>query len=90
MSATLTPLATIEAAFKKLEASVSREDARTFHSTVLKDVRNAALDVEKWQRERGLQRNMRRIDPLIKGIERYAHVIEVLCNGTPYLPWIWV
>ncbi|KAF2812552.1 uncharacterized protein BDZ99DRAFT_413355, partial [Mytilinidion resinicola] len=32
---------------------------------------------------------MKRIQPLLDGLERYSKVVEVLCNGTPYLPWIW-
>jgi hypothetical protein len=32
---------------------------------------------------------MRRLTPLLNGLEHYAKVIDVLCNGTPFLPWIW-
>ncbi|KKY13857.1 putative nacht domain protein [Diplodia seriata] len=32
---------------------------------------------------------MRRVESLLNGIEHYSKVLEVLCNGTPYLPWIW-
>lgn len=32
---------------------------------------------------------MRRLEPLFKGLENYAKVVDVLCNGTPYLAWIW-
>jgi hypothetical protein len=26
---------------------------------------------------------------LLRGMEHYSKVVEVLCNGTPYLSWIW-
>ncbi|KAH6663538.1 hypothetical protein B0J14DRAFT_683261 [Halenospora varia] len=32
---------------------------------------------------------MRRLMPLFSGLEHYSKAIEVLCNGTPYLPWLW-
>lgn len=80
----------IEAAFKRLEETVSHDDARDFHATELKDVRQAAIDIEKWQRERKSLRNMRRIEPLLTGIRQYAGPLETLCQGTPFLPWIWV
>ena len=80
----------IEAAFKRLEETVSHDDARDFHATELKDIHQAAIDIEKWQRERKSLRNMRRIEPLLTGIRQYAGVLETLCQGTPYLPWIWV
>lgn len=81
---------TIEAAFKRLEQTVSHDDARDFHNTELKHVRQAALDIEKSQRERKSLRNMRRIEPLLTGIQQYAGPLETLCQGTPYLPFVWV
>ncbi|UNI24017.1 hypothetical protein JDV02_009797 [Purpureocillium takamizusanense] len=32
---------------------------------------------------------MRRLEPLFKGLQYYSQSIEVVCNGTPFLPWIW-
>ncbi|EUC41875.1 hypothetical protein COCMIDRAFT_57997, partial [Bipolaris oryzae ATCC 44560] len=32
---------------------------------------------------------MARLDPFLRGMEHYSKVVEVLCNGTPYLAWIW-
>ena len=81
---------TIEAAFKRLEQTISHDHARDFHNTELKDVRQAALDIEKWQRERKSLRNMARIRPLLECIQQYAGPLETLCQGTPYLPFIWV
>ena len=80
----------IEAAFKRLEQTISDDHARDFYNTELKDVRQAALDIEKWQRQRKSLRNMARIDPLLAGIQQYAGPLETLCQGTPYLPFIWV
>ena len=80
----------IEAAFKRLEQTVSDDHASDFHNTELKDVRQAALDIEKWQRERKSLRNMARIRPLLECIQQYAGPLETLCQGTPYLPFIWV
>ncbi|KAI0123226.1 hypothetical protein BJ170DRAFT_641233 [Xylariales sp. AK1849] len=30
-----------------------------------------------------------RIAPFLGAAERFSQVVEVVCNGTPYLPWIW-
>ncbi|KAF2728956.1 ankyrin [Polyplosphaeria fusca] len=32
---------------------------------------------------------MARLQPFLQAMEHYAKVVEVLCNGTPYLSWIW-
>jgi len=91
MSATeQSPTSLIEPAFSRFQAFVSAEDGRTFHSTTLEDVRKAALEIEREQRQRSALRNMKRIEPLLKGLEIYTKSLDVLCNGTPFLPWVWV
>ncbi|KAI9791132.1 MAG: hypothetical protein M1816_004363 [Peltula sp. TS41687] len=80
----------IQTAFGRLRSSVSPDDARNFQSTTLEDVRAAAREIERQLAARQCLRNMRRIQPFFEGLERYSKSIEVLCNGTPYLPWIWV
>ncbi|KAH6613605.1 hypothetical protein B0J18DRAFT_60735 [Chaetomium sp. MPI-SDFR-AT-0129] len=79
----------IENAFKDLERTISPAESRDFASTTLEDVRRAAFDLERQLAARQSLRNMRRLEPLFQGLHHYSKVIEVLCNGTPYLPWIW-
>ncbi|KAF8865135.1 hypothetical protein BDZ45DRAFT_474377 [Acephala macrosclerotiorum] len=83
------PLDAIAEAFTKLGQSISHEDARTFESTRLEDVWKAVREIENTQRQRQSAQNLRRVEPLLKGIEKYAKVIEVLCNGTPFMPYVW-
>ena len=56
----------------------------------MEDVWAAARNIEAQLEVRQSLRNLRRIEPFLAGIEQYARVVEVLCNGTPYLPFIWV
>jgi hypothetical protein len=84
------PKNVIEDAFEKLKRSISEEDAHDFASTDLKDVWKAVRDIENGQLKRRSAQNLRRIEPLLRGIEQYSKVIEVLCNGTPYMPYVWV
>jgi len=79
-----------ETAIKSLQQTVSSADATAFKSTSLGDVWKAAEEIQDAQRKRKSLRNMKRVEPFLKGLEKYSKVIEVLCNGTPYLPWIWV
>jgi hypothetical protein len=80
---------TINAAFEDLKQTITPADSRNFGVTTLQDVQKAALDIEKELGTRKSLRNMRRLMPLFKGLEHYSKSIDVLCNGTPYLPWIW-
>jgi hypothetical protein len=84
------PQDVIESAFAKLKQSVSEEDAHEFDTTELKDVWLAVRSIQSEQKKRQSAQNLRRIEPFLRGIEKYSKVIEVLCNGTPYMPYVWV
>jgi hypothetical protein len=81
---------TIEEAFDRFATTVTPEDRHQFQDTRLEDVRLAALRIEEELATRRSLRNMRRLYPFLQGLEHYSKAIEVLCNGTPFLPWIWV
>lgn len=81
---------TIEEAFETFRASVSSNDARQFQNTNLQDVWSAAKEVENKLAAKQCSRNLKRIQPFLEGLEHYSKAVEILCNGTPYLPWIWV
>ena len=81
---------TMRVAFEDLERTITPADSRTLRSTsMLQQVRAAAVEIENRLAAKQSLRNMRRLVPLFKGLEHYAKVVDVLCNGTPYLSWIW-
>lgn len=79
----------VREAFEDLEKTVSPADSKDFEVTTLENVQKAALEIENQLAARQSLRNMRRLMSLFSGLGYYAQTIEVLCNGTPYLPWIW-
>ncbi len=80
---------TLQDAFERFASTVTPDDRRLFHNTQLEDVRDEAIRIERQLRARRMQKNMARLDPFLQGMEHYSKIVEVLCNGTPYLPWIW-
>ena len=80
---------TIRAAFEDLKSAVTANDSRRFASSTLEDVRNAALEVERQLVARKSFCNMGRLYKVFSGLQHYSKAIEVVCNGTPYIPWIW-
>lgn len=80
---------TMRDAFEDLQRAITIPDRMQLENLALNDVERAALKVEKSLAASQSLRNMRRLAPLFRGLEHYSHTIEVLCNGTPYLPWIW-
>jgi hypothetical protein len=79
----------VKEAFQDLERAISTEDRIELKDTTLEDVRKAAYQIEDQLAARQSLRNMRRLMPLFTGLEHYSKSIEILCNGTPYLAWIW-
>ncbi|KAK2037492.1 hypothetical protein LZ31DRAFT_170235 [Colletotrichum somersetense] len=80
---------TMHKAFEALERTITPQDWKAAESTTLGDVRKAALDIETQLAARQSLRNMRRLMPLLAGMEHYAKVMDILCNGTPFLSWVW-
>lgn len=90
MSAHPSALDQLEQAFNNLRLSVSPTDAQNFKDTKLEDVWKAAKELETILAKKQSLRNLRRIEPFLRGLGHYSESIQLLCNGTPYLPWIWV
>ncbi|KAK3989052.1 hypothetical protein QBC44DRAFT_242404 [Cladorrhinum sp. PSN332] len=80
---------TIKDAFNNLQKSLSTTDRRSLQDTTLEEVRQAAKQIENQLAARQSLRNMRRLLPFFDGLSHYSKSIEVLCNGTPYMCWIW-
>jgi hypothetical protein len=80
----------LDAAVGKLKQSIDPADAVAFESTTLQDVWSGIRKIQQEQRDRQSIRNLTRMKPLLEGLEKYSKVFDVLCNGTPYMPWIWV
>lgn len=82
--------AAIREAFDKLTETFSSEDIGEFQSTTLQDVRNAAQAIERRQSQRQSLQNLRRIQPFLEFMQRYADVLEVICQGYSPIAWVWV
>ncbi|KAL8822738.1 MAG: hypothetical protein Q9191_006533, partial [Dirinaria sp. TL-2023a] len=74
------PPASFDPAFRRLRDLIDKDDARAFETTMMKDVWNAATQVERQLEQRRCLRGFHRIRPFLAGIEQYSKVVEVLCN----------
>lgn len=84
------PPVSFQIAFERLKDLMSKDDNRALASTTMEDVWTSARDIERQLQMRRSLRGFRRIQPFLSGIEQYSKVVEVMCNGTPYLPYLWV
>ena len=76
-------------AFEGLQKTIAASGARDVPPVCLQDVQTACLGIENLLASRGLLRNTRRLSRLFAGLEHYRRSIDVLCNGTDYLCWVW-
>ena len=80
----------VERALDQLKSSLTAEDVRTFSNTSLEDLWREARKIEKEQAARRDLRFMRRVERLVRSLESYAGVIEVLCQGYSPMAFVWV
>ncbi|KAK8031326.1 hypothetical protein PG990_001060 [Apiospora arundinis] len=80
----------IQRACDRFANELSDEDSKKIRSTVnMDDVKLAVRQIEQQLAARRSLRNISRIRPFLDSIENYSKALEVACNGTNYLPWIW-
>ena len=82
--------AIVKKALDQLKSSLTAEDVRTFSDTSLEDLWREARKIEKEQAARLDLRFMRRVERLVRSLESYAGVIEVLCQGYSPMAFVWV
>ena len=81
----------IEKACDRFRGVISTEDAKLIEATSsIDDVKLAIRQVDQQLAARQRLRNMERLTPFVDAVERYSKAIDVVANGTQYLPWIWV
>ncbi|KAK7960375.1 Vegetative incompatibility protein HET-E-1 [Apiospora saccharicola] len=67
----------------------SDEEDRILSTASLDDVKLAIGQIERQLAATQRLRNLGRIMPFIDALERFSKALEVACNGTDFLPWIW-
>jgi len=77
-------------AYEKFIRSLHPVEAARFQNLTIEDIRETALTIEASQAKRRSLRNLRRIEPLLEALRKYGKTIDVLCNQTPYLAFVWV
>lgn len=91
MASSSNALFIINHAFDRLRDTVSNDDCDQMDRTrSVNDVVDAAIEIQKRLVARRENRNLRKLYPFLQGLERYSKAIDVACNGTDYMPWIWV
>ncbi|KAM0437530.1 hypothetical protein ACHAPT_001894 [Fusarium lateritium] len=83
-------LVLIERACERFQKQLSVEENRKIQGVAsVDDVRHAIRGIEEHLAARQSLRNLDRLTPFLDAIDRLSKPIDVLCNGTPFLPYVW-
>ncbi|EXK75675.1 hypothetical protein FOQG_19559, partial [Fusarium oxysporum f. sp. raphani 54005] len=83
-------LVLIERACERFQKQLSPEDKDAIQASEnVDDVRQAIRLVERHLAARQSLRNLDRLTPFLDAIDRLSKPIDILCNGTPYMPYVW-
>lgn len=82
------PSAILQAA-QKFEQGLHAVDTKLFRTITIEDVQLTAKVIDRDQQQRRCMRNLRRLEPFFQTLRRFGSAIDVLCQGTPNLPYIW-
>jgi hypothetical protein len=80
----------IELSCQRFRQSIEVDDDREFQRLSLEDVRQGVLDIQRELRAKQCLRNLDRLSPYLDAADRYSRAVGHLCNGVPFLPYIWV
>lgn len=80
----------LELSCERFRNELDAGDDKLIRATSLNDVRATIAQTERELASRQGLRNFDRLSPYINAVERYGTVIEVFCNSSPIVPYIWV
>lgn len=80
----------LELSSERFRSELDAVDDRLIRATSLNDVRAAIAQTETQLASRQGLRNFDRLSPYINAAERYGKVVEVFCNSSPMVSYIWV
>jgi hypothetical protein len=80
----------LERACQRFRDELTPEEDYKIQATSWQDVQFAIVDIERQLTARQGLRNLNRLSPYLKAVEGYGSVVEVFCNSSTFVPFVWV
>lgn len=80
----------LERACQRFRDELTPKEDYEIRTTSWQDVQHAIVDIERQLAARQCLRNLDRISPYLKAVEGYGTVVEIFCNSSPFVPFVWV
>ncbi|KAF4631381.1 hypothetical protein G7Y89_g6756 [Cudoniella acicularis] len=78
-----------ERVLEKFKVPLKKKDRDNFQMTTLPQLQKAIADIQKKQQSERRMQNMTRLGRFVEAMEEYWKVVEVFCNSSQFLPFIW-
>jgi hypothetical protein len=79
-----------EKTLAEFKSGLKKRDQETFRLTTLTDLEKSIADLQAEQHRKRRLQNLNRLNPFLEGLKQYGEVVDVFCNSSQFLPFIWV
>lgn len=76
-------------ACQRFRDELTPKEDHEIRTTSWQDVQHAIVDIERQLAARQCLRNLDRISPYLKAVEGYGTVVEIFCNSSSFVPYVW-
>lgn len=83
-----TPL--FEKALEEFKKTLKKKDKENFSFSTFADLEKTIGDLQAKQHSQRRQQALIRIKPFLEAMEQYGKVVEVFCNASAFVAFIWV
>jgi hypothetical protein len=85
---------TAQTAFEKslgdFKSKLKKRDQESFRLTTFSDLEKSIADIQAEQHKKRRLQNLNRLKPILEGLNQYGQALDVFCNGSQLMPFIWV
>lgn len=79
----------LERACQRFREELTSKEDQEIQATSWQDVQNAVINIERQFAARQCLRNLDRLSPYLKAVEGYGSVVEIFCNSSTFVPYVW-
>lgn len=80
----------LERACQRFRDELTPQEDYEIQTTSWQDVQHTIVDIERQLAAQQCLRNLDRLSPYLNAVEGYGTVVEVFCNSSTFVPYVWV
>lgn len=88
MANTYTPL--FERSLEVFKKDLNKKDRDNFKFSTLEDLEKCLTQLQAKHRSQRRMQNLNRLKPFLEAMNQFGKVVEVFCNSSELVPFLWV